>query len=201
MTHIDEMEREAQTPQEKALADHIQGLLADLGEDPTREGLLKTPERVARALNFLTDGYRKDIAAVMNKAIFTEKYEEMVIVKDIDFYSMCEHHMLPFFGKCHIAYLPDGKIIGLSKLPRIVDVFARRLQVQERMTEQIAETLQKYLQPVGVAVVVEARHMCMMMRGVQKQNSVATTSAMRGEFCSNQKTRDEFLRLITADLA
>ncbi len=199
MKHMEE-ENGGMTPQEKIVAEHIRSVLTGIGEDPAREGLLKTPQRVARALQFLTEGYRMDIAAVMNQAIFTEKYEEMVIVKDIDFYSMCEHHLLPFFGKCHIAYLPDGKIAGLSKLPRIVDVFARRLQVQERMTEQIAETLQRYLQPIGVAVVVEARHMCMMMRGVQKQNSVATTSAMRGEFCNNQKTRDEFLRLITAEL-
>ncbi len=185
---------------EEKISNLIFNLLREIGEDPAREGLRKTPERVARSYAFLTEGYTRDIAHVMNKAIFEEKYEEMVIVKDIDFYSMCEHHLLPFFGKCHIAYLPNGKIIGLSKLPRIVDVFARRLQVQERMTREIADTLQKYLKPLGVAIVVEAQHMCMMMRGVQKQNSVATTSAMLGEFCTNHKTREEFLKLITAHL-
>lgn len=192
---------EDKTKRHKRIAEHVNALLGELGEDTKREGLLKTPMRVAKAFTFLTEGYSMSIDQVMNKAIFHEKYEEMVIVKDIDFYSMCEHHLLPFFGKCHIAYIPNGKIIGLSKLPRIVDVFSRRLQVQERMTKEIAETLQTYLQPLGVAVVVEARHMCMMMRGVQKQNSVATTSAMKGEFCTNEKTRSEFLKLISARLA
>jgi GTP cyclohydrolase I len=158
--------------------------------------LVKTPYRVAKAWRFLTQGYSMDVDQVLNNAVFEEDYNEMVIVKDIDFYSVCEHHMLPFFGKCHIAYIPNGKIVGLSKLPRIVEVFARRLQVQERMTQQIAEALQAALQPLGVAVVVEGKHMCMMMRGVQKQNSVATTSEMLGAFEANSKTREEFLRLI-----
>jgi GTP cyclohydrolase I len=175
---------------------HIEDILIELGEDPQREGLLKTPARVAKAYRFLTQGYTMDVEQVLNGAVFEESYNEMVIVKDIDFYSLCEHHLLPFFGRCHIAYLPHGKIIGLSKLPRIVDVFARRLQVQERMTQQIAEALQSALHPLGVAVVCEGRHMCMMMRGVQKQNSVATTSEMLGAFETNSKTREEFLRLI-----
>ena len=173
----------------------VEGMLKEIGENPTREGLLKTPHRVAKALEFLTSGYRTEIDAVLNGAIFNEKYNEMVIVKDIDFYSMCEHHMLPFFGKAHIAYIPNGKILGLSKIPRIVDVFARRLQVQERLTRQIADTLYQYLQPDGVAVVIEARHMCMMMRGVEKQNSIATTSAMLGVFRDDMRTRQEFLDL------
>jgi len=173
----------------------VHQLLKEIGEDPNREGLLKTPQRVARAMDFLTSGYRMDIDSVMNGAIFNEKYSEMVIVKDIDFFSMCEHHMLPFFGKAHVAYIPNGKIVGLSKVPRIVDVFSRRLQVQERMTQQIADTLYEYLNPEGVAVVVEARHMCMMMRGVEKQNSIATTSAMLGVFRDDARTRHEFLEL------
>jgi GTP cyclohydrolase IA len=167
-----------------------------LGEDPKREGLLNTPKRVAKAYEFLTSGYHKKIETVMNDAIFNEKYNEMVLVKDIDFYSLCEHHMLPFYGKVHVAYIPDGKIVGLSKIPRIVDVFARRLQVQERMTQQIAETLLNYLNPQGVAVVSEAYHMCMMMRGVEKQNSSATASAMLGVFREDARTRTEFLQLI-----
>jgi len=171
-------------------------VLSRLGEDPERDGLLKTPLRVAKALRFLTQGYEMNIDDVLNGAVFDEQYNEMVIVKDIDFFSLCEHHMLPFFGKCHIAYIPAGKIVGLSKIPRIVDMYARRLQVQERMTHQIAESLQNVLKPMGVAVVCEGRHMCMMMRGVQKQNSVATTSEMLGAFRNNQKTREEFLRLI-----
>jgi GTP cyclohydrolase I len=175
---------------------HISGILGMIGEDLEREGLRKTPYRVAKAYRFLTQGYAMDIASVVNGAVFEEAYNEMVIVKDIDFYSLCEHHMLPFFGRCHIAYIPDGKILGLSKLPRIVEVFARRLQVQERMTQQIAEALQNVLHPLGVGVVCEGRHMCMMMRGVQKQNSIATTSEMLGAFESNSKTREEFLRLI-----
>ena len=174
----------------------VKDLLHEIGENPDREGLLRTPHRVAKAYEFLTQGYHQDIEDVLNNAIFEEKYDEMVLVKDIDFYSMCEHHMLPFFGKAHIAYIPNGKIVGLSKLPRIVDVFARRLQVQERMTLQIAETIQKYLQPVGVAVVTEASHMCMMMRGVQKQNSSTTASAMLGVFQSDPKSRLEFLNLV-----
>src|SRR5512139_558540 len=164
-------------------------LLKEIGEDPKREGLLNTPRRVAKAYEFLTGGYHKQINAVMNEALFNEKYDEMVLVKNIDFYSLCEHHMLPFYGKVHVAYIPDGKIIGLSKIPRIVDVFARRLQVQERMTQQIADTIQQYLQPKGVAVVSEAYHMCMMMRGVQKQNSSATASAVYGDFKDDPRTR------------
>lgn len=174
----------------------ISDLLLEIGENPRREGLLKTPERVASAYEFLTRGYHEDISKVMNEAIFTEKYDEMVIVKNIDFYSMCEHHMLPFYGKVHVAYIPNGKIIGLSKIPRIVDVFARRLQVQERMTQQIADTIKEYIQPSGVAVVSEAFHMCMMMRGVEKQNSSATASAMHGIFKDDSKTRNEFINLI-----
>jgi GTP cyclohydrolase IA len=174
----------------------ITDLLKEIGEDPGREGLLKTPERVASAYEFLTRGYHLDIKDVLNEAIFTEKYDEMVIVKNIDFYSMCEHHMLPFYGKVHVAYIPNGKIIGLSKIPRIVDVFSRRLQVQERMTQQIAETIAEYIQPEGVAVVSEAFHMCMMMRGVEKQNSSATASAMLGVFKEDSKTRNEFINLI-----
>jgi GTP cyclohydrolase IA len=176
----------------------ITDLLTEIGEDPNREGLLSTPKRVTEAYEFLTRGYTQDIEEVINDAIFTEKYDEMVLVKNIDFYSMCEHHMLPFFGKVHVAYIPDGKIVGLSKIPRIVDVFARRLQVQERMTQQIADTLDKYLQPVGVAVVSEANHMCMMMRGVEKQNSSATSSAMHGVFKEDARTRAEFLNLIAS---
>jgi GTP cyclohydrolase IA len=178
----------------------VQNIVSDLieaiGEDPKREGLLNTPRRVAKAYEFLTAGYHKKIESVMNNAIFHEKYNEMVVVKDIDFYSLCEHHMLPFYGKVHVAYIPDGKILGLSKIPRIVDIFARRLQVQERMTQQIAETLLTYLNPQGVAVVSEAYHMCMMMRGVEKQNSSATTSSMLGVFREDARTRTEFLQLI-----
>ncbi|MBR9976017.1 MAG: GTP cyclohydrolase I FolE [Bacteroidetes bacterium] len=175
---------------------HISSVLGLIGEDPDREGLVKTPYRVAKAWRFLTQGYEMDVQDVLNGAVFEEDYNEMVIVKDIDFYSVCEHHMLPFFGRCHIAYIPNGKIVGLSKLPRIVEVFSRRLQVQERMTQQIAEALRNTLQPLGVGVVCEGRHMCMMMRGVQKQNSSATTSEMLGAFETNSKTREEFLRLI-----
>jgi len=174
----------------------IKELLVELGENPDREGLLKTPYRVANMYEFLTKGYAQDIGEVMNEAVFNEKYSEMVIVKDIDFFSVCEHHLVPFFGKCHIAYIPSGRIIGLSKMPRIVEVFARRLQVQERMTQQIADTLYQHLKPLGVAVVMEAQHLCMMMRGVEKINSSATTSAMLGEFRTDVKTRSEFLTLI-----
>ena len=174
----------------------IHDFLSAIGEDPEREGLLSTPKRVSKAWSFLTAGYTKNIAEVLNNAIFEEKYDEMVIVKDIEFFSMCEHHLLPFYGKCHIAYIPNGKIVGLSKLPRVLEVFARRLQVQERMTQQIAETLMQYLQPQGVAVVCEARHLCMMMRGVEKQRSLATTSAMLGVFKENAITRSEFLSLL-----
>lgn len=179
----------------------VRELLAALGEDPAREGLAQTPRRVARAYQFLTEGYRRDARSVVNEAVFAEEYNEMVIVKDIDFFSLCEHHLLPFFGKAHIAYIPQGRIIGLSKMPRIVDVFARRLQVQERMTQQIASTLYDALGPDGVGVVIEARHMCMMMRGVEKQNSTATTSAMLGSFRDDVRTRQEFLTLIGHRLA
>ena len=174
----------------------IRELLKEMGEDPSREGLEKTPARVAKAWEYLTSGYRQDIHDVLNEALFTEEYDEMVVVKDIDFYSMCEHHLLPFFGKCHIAYMPSKKIVGLSKLPRLVEMFARRLQVQERLTTQIANTLQDVLQPRGVAVVVEALHMCMLMRGVEKQNSKAVTSAMLGQFRDRPETRAEFMELI-----
>jgi GTP cyclohydrolase I len=174
----------------------VKTLLSEIGEDPQREGLVATPKRIAKAYEFLTSGYRQDIKKVLNKAIFNEKYDEMVLVKNIDFFSMCEHHMLPFYGKVHIAYIPNGKIVGLSKIPRIADVFARRLQVQERMTMQIAETIEEYLKPCGVAVVSEAFHMCMMMRGVEKQNSSATTSSMLGVFKEDARTRMEFLDLI-----
>lgn len=180
----------------KNIEKSIYNILKEIGEDPEREGLLATPKRVAKAYEYLTSGYKKDIKEVLNNAIFHEKYDEMVVVKDIDFYSMCEHHMLPFYGRAHIAYIPDGKIVGLSKVPRIVDVFSRRLQVQERMTQQIADTIEEYLQPKGVAVVVEAYHMCMMMRGVEKQNSSATTSAMHGAFREDARTRSEFISLI-----
>jgi GTP cyclohydrolase IA len=175
----------------------IKELLAGLGENPEREGLLRTPERVEKSLKFLTQGYTMDLEKVLNNAIFEEKYDDMIIVKDIEIFSLCEHHMLPFFGKCHIAYIPNGKIVGLSKLPRIVDVFARRLQVQERLTNQIAGTIQELLNPHGVGVIIEAKHMCMLMRGVEKQNSVATTSSMLGAFRKNLSTREEFLRLIS----
>jgi GTP cyclohydrolase I len=178
----------------------VERMLTELGEDPNREGLVRTPHRVAKAMQFLTSGYQEDIQKVLNNAIFKEKYKEMVLVKDIDFFSMCEHHMLPFFGRAHIAYIPNGKIVGLSKIPRIVDVFARRMQVQERLTQQVAETLNDALSPAGVGVVIEARHMCMMMRGVEKQNSVATTSAMIGEFHEDPETRQEFLDLIGKSL-
>ncbi len=171
-------------------------LLKELGEDPHREGLEKTPERVEQALRYLTSGYSRDVREILNEAVFAEDYDEMVIVKDIDLFSLCEHHLLPFFGKCHIAYIPDRKILGLSKLARLVEVFSRRLQVQERLTTQIAQTLQEALQPKGVAVVVEALHLCMVMRGVEKQNSKAVTSAMLGVFQTNPGTRAEFMELI-----
>jgi GTP cyclohydrolase IA len=174
----------------------IRQLLTDLGEDPNREGLVNTPKRVEKALKFLTSGYKADIDEVLNGALFTVDYNEMVIVKDIDFYSLCEHHLLPFFGKCHVAYIPTNKVIGLSKIPRLVDVFSRRLQVQERLTNQVANTILDTIQPMGVAVVMEATHLCMSMRGVEKQNSFAVTSAMLGTFRSDPRTRSEFLELI-----
>src|SRR6476469_5359978 len=178
------------------MEDLIRQLLEELGEDPDREGLLRTPLRVAKAMKFLTSGYAADIDQVLNNALFSVDYSEMVIVRDTDFYSLCEHHLLPFFGKCHIAYLPHRKVIGLSKIPRLVDVFARRLQIQERMTNQIAETIKEKIDPLGVAVVVEGTHLCMSMRGVEKQNSFAVTSAMLGGFRDNSRTRMEFLELI-----
>ena len=174
----------------------VRQLLAELGEDPAREGLLNTPRRVEKALRFLTSGYTADVDTVLNNALFTVDYNEMVIVKDIDFYSLCEHHLLPFFGRCHIAYIPNGKVIGLSKIPRLVEVFARRLQIQERMTNQIAETIREKIGPLGVAVVIEATHLCMAMRGVEKQNAFAITSAMLGGFRNDARTRMEFLELI-----
>jgi GTP cyclohydrolase I len=179
-----------------SMSDSVYTLLEGVGEDLEREGLLKTPERVARSLAFLTRGYRQDPEEMLKKAVFTEAYDEMVLVKDIDIFSMCEHHMLPFFGKAHVAYIPDGKIVGLSKLARVVEVFARRLQVQERLTQQIRDAIQDVLHPKGVGVVIEAKHMCMVMRGVEKLNSVTTTSAMSGQFISSESTRGEFLRLI-----
>jgi GTP cyclohydrolase I len=180
----------------KKLEESVVSILTEIGEDPNREGLLRTPNRVAKAYKFLTKGYSEDIEKLLNNAVFNEHYDEMVIVKDIDFYSLCEHHLLPFFGKCHIAYIPNGKIVGLSKLPRMVEMFSRRLQVQERMTREIGDMINKVLEPKGVAVVTEAKHLCMMMRGVEKQNSVATASAMLGRFKSDEKTRTEFLKLI-----
>src|ERR1700761_2517522 len=181
------------------LSAHYREVLAHIGEEPEREGLLKTPERVAKALLYLTQGYDLDAKDILNSAMFKEEYSQMVIVKDIEVYSMCEHHMLPFFGKAHVAYIPNGYVVGLSKIPRVVDVFARRLQVQERLTNEIRDCIQDTLQPYGVGVVIECRHLCMSMRGVQKQNSVTTTSAFTGEFLK-EKTRTEFLNLISAKL-
>jgi GTP cyclohydrolase I len=178
------------------MKDLIRKLLAELGEDPDREGLLDTPKRVDKSLRFLTSGYKADVDEVLNGALFTVDYSEMVIVKDIDFFSLCEHHLLPFFGKCHIAYIPRHKVIGLSKIPRLVDVFSRRLQIQERLTNQIAQTIEEKIDPLGVAVVMEATHLCMSMRGVEKQNSFAVTSAMLGAFRNSGRTRNEFLELI-----
>jgi GTP cyclohydrolase I len=178
------------------MQDIIRQLLADLGEDPAREGLMDTPKRVEKSLRFLTSGYAADVDAVVNNALFTVDYNEMVIVRDIDFYSLCEHHLLPFFGKCHVAYIPQGRVIGLSKIPRLVEIFSRRLQVQERLTSQIAETIREKVRPLGVGIVMEASHLCMSMRGVEKQNSVAVTSAMLGVFQHDARTRMEFLDLI-----
>jgi len=174
----------------------VEGILAALGEDPKREGLRKTPHRVSRALEFFTSGYREDPITILNQAVFKEDCNEMVLLKDIDFYSLCEHHLLPFFGRAHVAYVPDGRIVGLSKLARIVDMISRRLQVQERLTNEIASVLNRVLEPKGVAVVLEAQHLCMQMRGVQKQNAYAITSSMLGEFEADPKTRAEFMQLI-----
>jgi GTP cyclohydrolase I len=183
--------------QERTIAPHIREILAELGENPEREGLSRTPERVDQALRFLTSGYRADVRKVLNGALYEVKYDEMVVVKDIEFFSMCEHHMLPFFGKIHVAYLPNKKVIGLSKIPRLVDVFARRLQIQERLTQELAQTIQEVVDPLGVGVICEARHFCMMMRGVEKQHSGAMTSAMLGAFRDRKDTRDEFLSLVS----
>src|SRR3984893_5585232 len=182
--------------QESSLAGLVAEMLPLLGEDPERDGLQRTPARVAKALEFLTSGYRADIPKIVNQALYTVTYDEMVIVKDIEFFSLCEHHLLPFFGKMHVAYLPKDRVIGLSKLPRIVDAFARRLQIQERLTQQVAQTIQDAIDPVGVGVICEARHLCMMMRGVEKQHSGAVTSAMLGGFRTCKETRDEFLALV-----
>src|SRR5437867_4483323 len=178
------------------MIDHVRSILETLGEDPQRDGLRRTPERVDGALRYLTSGYRMDPQQILNGALFDVAYDEMVIVKDIELFSLCEHHLLPFFGKCHVAYLPDGKVIGLSKIARLVDMFAKRLQIQERLTTQIAETLQEQIGPQGVGVVIEARHLCMMMRGVEKQHSAAVTSSMLGCFRNEEETRSEFLSLI-----
>src|ERR1700726_2586509 len=179
-----------------SVEDLVGGTLVRLGEDPEREGLVRTPERVHKAFEFLTRGYNEDPEAMLKKALFTVTYDEMVIVKDVEVFSLCEHHMLPFFGKVHVAYIPNGKVIGLSKVPRLVELFSRRLQIQERLTTQIAETIQKVIEPQGVGVVIEARHLCMMMRGVEKQHSEAVTSSMLGSFRTEQETRQEFLSLI-----
>ena len=182
------------------LAIHYKAILGNLGEDPEREGLLKTPMRVAKAMDFLTHGYRQDPKAILESALFHEDYKQIVVVKDIEIYSMCEHHLLPFFGKAHVGYIPNGTIVGLSKLQRVVECFARRLQLQERLTSQIKDCLQEVLNPIGVAVVIEAQHLCMSMRGIQKQNSVTTTSEFTGAFLKNENTRQEFMHLIGADL-
>ena len=179
---------------------HYKAILGGLGEDPEREGLLKTPMRVAKAMDFLTHGYRQDPKAILESALFHEDYKQIVVVKDIEIYSMCEHHLLPFFGKAHVGYIPNGTIVGLSKIPRVVECFARRLQLQERLTSQIKDCLQEVLNPLGVAVVIEAQHLCMSMRGIQKQNSVTTTSEFTGPFLKNENTRQEFMHLIGADL-
>ncbi|MGH7236110.1 MAG: GTP cyclohydrolase I FolE [Nitrospiraceae bacterium] len=182
--------------QPSELQDVVKRMLVILGEDPERDGLLRTPERIEKMLRFMTQGYKQDVDRLMNGALFEIDYDEMVIVKDIDFFSLCEHHLLPFYGKCHVGYLPNKRVVGLSKIPRVVDAFSRRLQVQERLTVQIAETLQSKLKAHGVGVVMEARHLCMMMRGVEKQNTLAVTSEMLGVFRTQQQTRDEFLKLI-----
>lgn len=181
---------------DERMRESVRMMLTETGEDPAREGLVRTPERVAKAMRFMTSGYAMDVKTAVNEAIFTVDYSEMVIVKDIDFYSLCEHHLLPFFGKCHVAYLPRGRVIGLSKIPRLVEMFSRRLQVQERLTNQIAESLSEVLDPLGVGVVIEGTHLCMLMRGVEKQNSFAVTSAMLGGFRNDARTRAEFLELL-----
>ncbi len=190
------MKTEIPTLTSASFEDLVKEMLVRLGEDPQREGLLRTPERVKKAFEFLTKGYNEDPETLLKKALFTVTYDEMVIVKDVEMFSLCEHHMLPFFGKVHVAYIPNGKVIGLSKIPRLIEMFSRRLQIQERLTTQIAETIQKVIQPQGVGVVIEARHLCMMMRGVEKQHSAAVTSSMLGCFRDEQETRTEFLSLI-----
>jgi GTP cyclohydrolase I len=184
----------------KRIGGHYEEILEAIGEDPQREGLKRTPERVAKALQYLTHGYDLDPTAILKSAMFTEDYSQMVVVKDIEVYSMCEHHMLPFFGKAHVAYIPAGRIVGLSKIPRVVDAFARRLQVQERLTNEIRDCIHAALRPLGVAVVIEAQHLCMQMRGIQKQNSVTTTSAFTGIFLTDNRTREEFIQLISSKL-
>ena len=187
----------SETPNENdPLMPLVESMLKELGEDPGRDGLQRTPVRVAEAMRFFTSGYDQDPVAILNNALFEVSYDEMVVVKDIDFYSLCEHHMIPFFGRAHVAYIPNGKVVGLSKVPRLVEMFARRLQVQERMTTEIAETIEEVLQPKGVGVVVEASHLCMMMRGVERQNAYAVTSSLKGVFNSDSKTRSEFMELI-----
>jgi GTP cyclohydrolase I len=193
MTTLNELDKEGESD---PLAEAIHTLLCELGEDPRREGLIRTPGRVARSLRFLTSGYHQELDKVLNGALFPVAYDEMVIVKDIEIFSICEHHLLPFFGKCHVAYIPNQKVIGLSKIPRVVDVFAKRLQIQERLTTQIAEALMERIKPQGVGVIIEAKHLCMIMRGVEKQNSVAVTSHMTGVFRDCELTRAEFLRLV-----
>jgi GTP cyclohydrolase I len=187
---------ETSTLTSASFEDLARELIVRLGEDPTREGLIRTPERMRRAYEYLAKGYREDAEAMLKEALFTVSYDEMVIVKDVEMFSLCEHHLLPFFGKVHVAYIPNGKVIGLSKIPRLIDIFARRLQIQERLTTQIAETIQRAIQPQGVGVVIEARHLCMMMRGVEKQHSAAVTSSMLGSFRHEEETRTEFLSLI-----
>jgi len=194
--HRQDMRGDGRPPKVPKIKDLVTRMLTMIGENPGRNGLLKTPERVESMFRFMTQGYQQDVDELLNGALFPIDYDEMVIVKDIDFFSLCEHHLLPFFGRCHVGYLPNKRVVGLSKIPRIVDVFSRRLQVQERLTVQIAETLQSKLNAHGVGVVMEARHLCMMMRGVEKQNTVAVTSEMLGVFRSQQQTRDEFLKLI-----
>jgi GTP cyclohydrolase I len=193
MTALNEIEKEGVSD---PLQEAIHTLLREVGEDPQREGLIRTPDRVARSLRFLTSGYHQDLDKILNGAFFPVAYDEMVIVKDIEIFSICEHHLLPFFGRCHVAYIPNQKVIGLSKIPRVVDVFAKRLQIQERLTTQIAEALTERIKPQGVGVIIEAKHLCMIMRGVEKQNSVAVTSHMTGVFKDCELTRAEFLRLV-----
>lgn len=194
MAYLREDEYDSATTEQ--IAAHVKEILSLLGEDPGREGLLKTPERVAKALQYMTKGYKEDGIAIIKKAVFDEKYRQMVLVKNIDLYSTCEHHMMPFIGKCHVAYIPDGRITGLSKIARVVETYARRLQVQERLTVQIRDCIQEALHPLGVAVVIEASHTCMQIRGVEKANSITTTSAFSGAFLSSARTRNEFLNLI-----